>query len=472
MKKESIRKQIDAAKLQINNALKADEVSSETLSAIKSLILVLDILITLFLEKQTRKNSSNSGLAPSRNNGINGNRNKDQEHGNKKGRQLENVREVEGQESITPKKCDCGYNLKNVKVKDSEERKKIDIIYEVQTHTVISEIKKCPQCKKLNKGRFPKGMEGKVQYGNGIKSMIVNFLMIQMISLERVQEYFKGILNRFISQSVMLKYVAQLGESLGSWESKKLEELLLCPVIHCDETSIRINKKNYWIHSYSYGEITLKFIHAKRGGDAIEGINIIPRYSGIIIHDCWASYLSYDNVEHALCGAHILRELKFIEDSTKNNWATEMKTLLKETLKIINRRKKQNVLRTKEYKDLEKKYKKILKDGLNELPSFPKPKGKRGRLKHTDSQNLWLRLEKYKNSVLMFARNKDVDFTNNRAERDLRDSKLKQKVSGCFRTVKNAEHFCRISSYVKSMRYQGYSSFEAISIAIQNESSF
>lgn len=208
-------------------------------------------------------------------------------------------------------------------------------------------------------------------------------------------------------------------------------------------------------------------MHPKRGTGAIDELNIIPRYGGTLVHDCWASYFAYDNASHALCGGHILRELKFIEDSDKYLWATKMKRLLQHMCHVINRRTKTKILTAKEYKKLQALYRKILREGKQEIPPFPEGTGKRGRIKCTDAQNLWRRLSQYESSVLMFAKVKDVDFTNNRAERDLRSSKLKQKVAGCFRTLEFARHFCRISSYMKSMRYKGYSSFESISLAVQ-----
>ena len=470
VKKDSIRKKIDEAKERIEKAIKADNISNETKIAIDSLMLVIDILISIFLEKKTRKNSSNSGLPPSRNNGSNGNRNTEPGNREKKGEKLTNTREVKTSEIVSPKDCsECGSDLCGIDVIKVEERAKIDIIYEITEHTVKSEHKKCSECGHLNKGKFPKGMDGKVQYGNGIKASIINFLMVQMISLERVGEHFKGLIGRMISQAVMLKYIAQLSYSLKDWEQQQMDKLLVSPVIYCDETSLRVDKKNYWIHSYSYGEITLKFLHAKRGREAIEDIGIIPKYGGILVHDCWASYLSYENTDHALCGAHLLRELKFIEDSTGDKWATNMKKLLKEVALTLRERPSLRVLKEKEYKQLQSRYRNILTRGRKELPPFPEPTGKRGRPKHTDSQNLWLRLYQYEESVLLSAKEKEVDFTNNRAERDLRDSKLKQKVSGTFRKVEYAQHFVRISSYVKSMRYCGYSSLEAIIFALNGK---
>lgn len=470
MSKESIRKKIEEAKANIDNAFAEEKASPAIKAAVESLLLVIDIVVVVLLEKKTRKNSSNSGLPPSKNEGSNGNRNTSQGERDKKGKEIENTRKVESSEIVSPKDCNkCGADLSHIQVTKTDERKKFDIIYEITEHTVISEVKECQGCGHLNKGKFPQGMNGKVQYGNGIKASIINFLMVQMMSLERVQEHFRGLLGRSISQAVMLKYLAQFGESLKDWEEAQIQMLLSSPVMYCDETSLRVDKKNHWIHSYSYGDITLKFLHQKRGKEAIEDIGIIPKYGGIIVHDSWASYLSYDNVDHGLCGAHILRELKFIEDSTADKWATNMKKLLQEAAGIIRERPEDRVLSKDEHKKLLSRYRNILTRGEKELPAWPVPTGKKGRPKHTDAQNLWMRLREHEKSVLLFSKVKEVDFTNNRAERDLRDSKLKQKVSGTFRKLVFAKHFVRISSYVKSMRYQGYSSLEAIMLAVQGQ---
>ena len=213
----------------------------------------------------------------------------------------------------------------------------------------------------------------------------------------------------------------------------------------------------------------MQFIHPARGKEAINDIGILGKYGGIVVHDCWAPYFSYTDMTHALCLAHILRELKFVEDSTQDRWATNLKELLQEAIAVINKRKSR-VLTKKEYKKLQRRYRNILTRALQELPPFPtRKKGQKGQLKHTDAQNLWLRLRKYEAAILLFAKLKEVDPTNNRAERDLRMNKVKKKVSGCFRTEKMAKHFCRITSYIKTMRNKGYSSLEAISMALKGE---
>lgn len=469
MSKESIRTKIEILKKESDEILKSSNLSKEIRLFITSMMFMMDIIVDVLLTKKVRKTSSNSGVPPSQNFGSNGNRNKPgDKYTDKKGSQLPNTRNVTEEILIPVESCDdCGAAFPSDEAGDQETREAIDIIYEITRKIVTVEIRKCDECGKTTKGQFPKGMDGKLQYGIGIKAAIINYLMVQMFSYERCSEHFQGLIGRFISQATMLKYVMNFYLSLAKWEAEKIKELLKMPVIHVDETSIRVNKVNYWIHVYTYGNISLQFVHRSRGIEAIDDIGIIPRYGGIIVHDCWATYFSYNNVGHALCGSHILRELRYTMECEEGGaaWAMMMKELLKEAGEVVAGRSGIQILYTKEYESLQKQYREILIYALTELPKFPLtgPNGK-GRPKHSEAQNLYLRLKKHEDSILMFARVKEVNFTNNRAERDFRTSKTKQKVSGGFRTEKYAKAYVRITSFIKTMRYQGYSSFEAINL--------
>lgn len=290
-----------------------------------------------------------------------------------------------------------------------------------------------------------------------------------MISLKRVQQLIQTMIGQFISEATILKYVIQLYHALEVWEQSSIEQILKMPSMHVDETSLRVDRKNHWTHVCSAGDITLKFLHAKRGLEAIEEINIIPRYGGVVIHDCWQSYLSYEHCEHALCGSHLLRELTFIKDSNGYKWASNMKRMLQETCKIISKRDSKQ-LTEQEYKNLQKRYRNILTRGEKELPAIPpKQNGKRGKVAKSDAHNLWERLKDHESAVLLFAKLPYVSFTNNRAERDLRMSKVKQKVSGCFRKNIYAKAYCRISSYLQTMANKGYNPLIAIQIAFSGQ---
>ena len=332
-----------------------------------------------------------------------------------------------------------------------------------------SEIKECPNCDTTTKGTFPEDMPGPLQYGFGIKAYIINLLISQMVTLNRVQKLVKAMIGTVIAEATMLKFILRLYTALERWETSATKILLTSLALNVDETSLRVDKKNHWIHVYSSGNITLKFLHKKRGKEAIEAINIIPRYSGKIIHDCWPSYLSYNNCDHGLCGSHLTRELTHVIESNEYSWAMYMKKLLLETCNTVSKSKRKKLTK-KAYANLQKRYRNIITRGEKELPFIPpKPSGKRGKIAKSDAHNLWERLKEHESSVLLFARDAHVSFTNNRAERDLRMAKVKQKISGCFRTELYAKAYCRISSYLQTMATKGYNPLTAINMALAGE---
>ena len=162
-------------------------------------------------------------------------------------------------------------------------------------------------------------------------------------------------------------------------------------------------------------------------------IGIIPRYGGVIVHDCWASYLSYEHCRHGVCGAHLLREITFIVESNGYAWAKNIKRLLQQTCRRVSRRQRKR-LSPREYAALQQHYRNILTRAEHKLPPIPaRHNGNRRRIAKSDAHNLWGRLKEHETAVLLFAKDPNVPFTNNRAERNLRMSKVKQKVSGCFR---------------------------------------
>jgi len=164
-----------------------------------------------------------------------------------------------------------------------------------------------------------------------------------------------------------------------------------------------------------------------------------------------------------------MRELTFIVESNDYAWAKNIKRLLKETCTKVSK-SEQKKLSDKEYANLQKRFRNIITRGEKELPTIPpKPSGKRGKIAKSDAHNLWERIKNHEQAVLLFAKESHVSFTNNRAERDLRMAKVKQKVSGCFRTLKYAEAYCRISSYLQTMTNKGYNPLIAIQMALAGE---
>jgi len=469
--KQSLRQEFDQLRMRFDNLSTEGKISPEASALIQAMIMLFELLIAVFMEKNTRKNNRNSSIPSSQTEkdttavtGTNG-------KGKKQNDALSgNTRTVETTQVAKVKDCEfCGEALDDIPVTSHERRTKIDIIFEKVVNHVDAEIKICPHCDMPNKGRFPEDLPGPLQYGPGIKGYVVNLLIAQMVSLKRVQLMIQTLIGQILSEATILKYVIQLHLALEQWEQSCVGQVLKMPSMHVDETSLRVDRKNHWIHVYSAGDITLKFLHINRGLEAIEEIGIIPRYGGAIIHDCWKSYLSYDHCGHGLCGSHLLRELTFIIDSNGYAWAVNMKRLLKETCKVVAKSPSKQ-LHQQEYKNLRKRYRNILTRGEKELPPIPaKQHGKRGKVAKSDAHNLWERLKEHESAVLLFAKLPHVSFTNNRAERDLRMSKVKQKVSGCFRKTIYAKAYCRISSYLQTMANKGYNPLVAIQMAFSGQ---
>jgi len=469
--KTTVRNEVSRIKADFEQLCSDGKITTEIKFLMNSMFMIMELMLSIFLEKTTKKGNKNSSIPSSQTD-------KDEsaldthQGSNGKGKQEKNIsanntRTVEKITVSEINNCDtCGEDLSNIQCSGYERRTKIDIVFEKVVEHTDAEIKECPNCHSIVKASFPSDLHGPLQYGDGLKAFVINLLVCQMVALNRVQKLVKSMMDVTLAESSLLKFVLRLHLALEQWEISAKEELLKRPVMNVDETSLRVDKKNHWIHVYSSGDITLKCLHRGRGIKAIDEIDIVPRYGGVIIHDCWASYFSYKHCGHGLCGSHLMRELTFIVESNGYAWAKNIKCLLQETCKKVSKSKEKKVS-DKDYADLQKRFRNIITRGGKELPPVPpKPSGKRGKIAKSDAHNLWERLKENEEAVLLFAKNPHVSFTNNRAERDLRMAKVKQKVSGCFRTLQYAQAYCRISSYLQTMANKGYNPLIAIQMAL------
>lgn len=470
--KQSLREEFDALKARFAQLSGEGQMGAESRALFQAMLTLFELLMAVFMERRTAKDSTNSSKPSSQTSKDEtaltqaGTKGKGKAHNEICAGNTRTVQTVQVAELTVCERC--GEDLRDTPTQRYERRTRIDIIFEKVVSHVDAEIKQCPQCRTHTTGSFPSDMPGPLQYGPGIRAYLLNLLIAQMLSLKRAQQSIRTLIGMAISEATILKYVMQLHQALARWEHSAIDQVLALPTMHVDETSLRVDKKNHWIHVCSAGEITLKFLHPKRGKEAIEDFGVIPRYGGVVIHDCWASYLAY-HCGHGLCGSHLLRELTFVVDANGYAWAANLKRLLQQTCSRVSRRKSKTLTR-REYKNLQKRYRSILTRGEKELPPIPpRHNGKRGRIAKSDAHNLWERLKTHESAVLLFAKLSHVPFTNNRAERDLRMSKVKQKVSGCFRTRQYAEAYCRISSYLQTMTNKGYNPLVAIQLALSGQ---
>ena len=281
---------------------------------------------------------------------------------------------------------------------------------------------------------------------------------------ERTKELIKDLFCHSISKGSLYNFREKAFNKLENFEERLKTLLCLSLVLGFDETGFRINKKRWWLHSCSTDQHVYYAVHQKRGQIAMNDIGILPLFKGIAVHDFWKSYYRYEECKHSLCNAHLLRDLVFIKERFEQKWSEELISLLLRLLGLKNKAlaRGQKTISKITLKKYELQYDKIIKKGLRQNPYKPPPEKKRGKKKKTPPINLLERFRDYKKDILRFFYDFKVPFDNNFSERDIRMMKVKQKISGCFRSIKGAKLFARTRSYIMTARKQNVNVFEAL----------
>jgi transposase len=356
-----------------------------------------------------------------------------------------------------PPKCrHCQTPLREGQVIGRERRQVVDLVparLRVTEHR--AEVVRCPSCGQRTKASFPEGVRASVQYGPSVLARALYLHDYQLLPSARTTEAMKELFGCALSSGTLSTAVRQCASGLVETELKRERGLRRSSVIHADETGLRVGGRLHYVHVASTARLTHYGADARRGKGAMDDIGILPKYRGTCVHDGWLSYTFYPKSRHALCGAHLLRELVYFEElgAETKVWASPLKELLLEMKAEVERVSAEGGQRLAVDKlaALTGSYDRLLAEGLTTPPppsNLPEGVQKQGR-------NLLLRLERRKEEVLRFVMDFSVPFDNNQAERDLRMIKLQQKTSGCFRTEQGARRFCRIRSYVSTARKQG-----------------
>jgi transposase len=363
--------------------------------------------------------------------------------------------------------AECGAPLAMVPIEAILARQVLDIppIKLVVTEHQ-AEVKECPQCGQVNQGSFPPEAKTVVQYGPRLKGMMVYLMDGQLLPSNRVCEVLQDLGGVRVSEGTLYTARGQCFEALAPIEQGIQHAIQDAALIHVDETGLRVNQRLWWLHVASTQELTYYFVHPKRGQVAMDEMGVLPEFSGHAVHDGWKSYQRYD-CQHVLCNAHHLRELQYIWEQYGQAWALHMSLLLStihHAVKVV-KAQGERALSTLELAAFEARYQAILDQGFADNPLPPPTQTtlkKRGRLKRSPPRNLLERLQTHRASVLGFMHDFTLPFDNNQAERDLRMMKLKQKISGSFRSEAGARQFCRIRGYLATLRKQGLNVLDAL----------
>lgn len=425
------------------------------------------------LEGQVHKDSHNSHTPPSKSFAPIKNMRKKtgRKRGGQKGHKGRTLEMVDNPAHVVihaPTACGhCGRSLITASLEGYERRQVFDIppiVLEVTEHR--AERKRC-SCGHVTTASFPEGVTAPAQYGINVQGLLSIFSAYEYMSYDRISELMEHLVGLRVNESTVYSLQKRLFGRLADFEERSIRRLAGSEIIHNDETGMSVMGKRRWLHITSTGELTHYAVDDKRGKEATDRIGILPHFHGRAIHDGWRPYFRYP-CSHGLCNAHRLRELVFFEEEENAPWARPLKDLLLVGKASVERAKDEGKDRVDPelLHHIDSLYRKILEGALANMPPLTRT-GRRGRVKKTKQQNLIERLLRHEESVLAFVHDFRVPFDNNLAERDGRMMKLKEKISGTFRSLEGARCFARIRGYISTVRKNGGNVFEEIRNALE-----
>jgi len=427
------------------------------------------------LEEQVAKDSHNSHKPPS-SDGLAKPKPKslrpksERPTGGQPGHPGHTLRMVEKPHRIVPHRVErcsgCGRSLA-AQEPDRVERRQVHDLpepkLEVTEHQ--AEVKTCP-CGCVNRAAFPPEAAAPVQYGPRVKSVGVYLGEYQLLPFDRLTEIMRDLFAcESFSEGTLANFKADCSRRLEPVEAAIRDLASAAPVAGFDETGVRATGSLHWLHTVSTRLLTWYYAHKRRGCDAMDAAGILPEYRGRAVHDFWKSYFDY-GCDHALCNGHLLRELIFLWEQQSQKWAKAMIDHLLAIKEAVATASAAGLtaLPPSDPKRFLKGYERIVQAGYAQNPVAQPPPGpkRRGRRKQSKARNLLDRFRDHPDEILAFMRDFAVPFDNNQSERDLRMMKLRQKISGTFRSFQALVNFCRIRGYVSTARKNGVNALDAL----------
>ena len=363
-----------------------------------------------------------------------------------------------------PSSCEnCGNDLSDAEVTGTIRRQVFDLPSVALFCTEHQAERRICHCGAETTGTFPSEATAPACYGPALRAYVCYLVTRQHIPVARVAELLRDSYGAPVATGTIVAMVKEGAAMLEQFLARVKELLIDSDVAHADETGLRVEAHLQWVHAVSTTGLTLYHLDEERGTEAMDAMGVIEHLRGVLVHDGWASYRTYENLTHGLCNAHHLRELDAAGDIDGQGWANDMAGLLTDTwLQVLEAKTAgNNALSSNQLAEARANYDVIIAAGHVANPPVV-PSGKRGRPKRTQPHNLLLRLDNYAEDVLRFATDFTVPFDNNLSERDVRMVKIAQKISGGFRSDDGARAFLAFRSYLSTAAKQGVNRLEAL----------
>lgn len=355
-----------------------------------------------------------------------------------------------------PESCGgCGVDLGDAPVTGSERRQVFDLPrrrLEVTEHQ--AQKRRC-SCGRTTKAAFPVPARASACYGPGVRALAVYLLARQHLPVARAAELLSDALGAPVSTGWLAGLGIEAAEGLEGFLAELRRQLIAEDVLHADETGARISGARHWFHVACTGWLTLLDCHPRRGTAAFDDMAVLGVFEGTLVSDGWKPYWSYPALDHALCCAHLLRDLASVaEVASQAPWADAMAELLVEAKRAVDTALANDAdgLTKAQLRRFRTRYTRIINQGL---AANPEPAGRKRNALEREAHNLLRRLDNQRAEVQRHWNDAAVPFDNNQAERDLRMVKLQQKISGCFRTTVGAKAFCAVRSYLQTADKHG-----------------
>jgi transposase len=422
------------------------------------------------LERRLGLNSSNSGKPPSSDGLKKPPRVRSQREpsnkpsGGQKGHKGETLRQVAEPDSVVdhfPSSCAaCGAAVTPAMSHGHSARQVFDlpeprplVVTEHRAHNCV-----CAGCGAQTHASFPDGVNAPVQYGPRIASLVIYLLHYQLLPEDRLAELMADLFGIRLVAATIARMSRACAARLQHFVIAVRDLVAGAPVKHMDETGFRIGGQTQWLHVACTAWLTFYRVCARRG-------SLLADVVGIVVHDHWKPYYTMAGVLHALCNAHHLRELKALVEIEKEDWARKMQVLLRRACHATNLAREHGVaLTARLIARIQRRYDAILAEGFAFHEAQPPLRcaQRRGRKPHRVGHNLILRLHRRRDDVLRFLGDPDVPFTNTQAERDARMMKLRQKISGGFRSLSGADDFAIVRGAISTAKKQKWNILETL----------